>query len=79
MSLRVEHLSKRFGVKEALCGVTLEAREGEFVVLLGPSGCGKSTLLRIVAGLEEPDEGSVRLRGQDITHFEPRRRDGRTL
>jgi multiple sugar transport system ATP-binding protein len=75
MSLRVDNLAKRFGVKEALCGVTLEAREGEFVVLLGPSGCGKSTLLRIVAGLEEPDEGSVRLRGQDITHFEPRRRD----
>jgi multiple sugar transport system ATP-binding protein len=75
MSLRVENLSKRFGVKEALCGVTLEAWEGEFVVLLGPSGCGKSTLLRIVAGLEEPDQGSVCLGGRDITHFEPRRRD----
>jgi multiple sugar transport system ATP-binding protein len=75
MSLRVENLSKRFGVKEALHSVTLEARAGEFVVLLGPSGCGKSTLLRIVAGLEEPDNGSVTLRGQDITHFEPRRRD----
>jgi multiple sugar transport system ATP-binding protein len=75
MSLRVEDLSKRFGVKEALRSVTLEAGEGEFVVLLGPSGCGKSTLLRIVAGLEEPDEGTVRLRGQDITRIEPRRRD----
>ena len=60
MSLRVENISKRFGAKEALRGVTLEAREGEFVVLLGPSGCGKSTLLRIIAGLEEPDEGTVR-------------------
>jgi multiple sugar transport system ATP-binding protein len=75
MSLQVEHIGKRFGEKEALRGVTLEARDGEFVVLLGPSGCGKSTLLRIVAGLEEADEGSVRLRGRDITHFEPRRRD----
>jgi multiple sugar transport system ATP-binding protein len=75
MSLQLENLTKRFGAKEALRGVTLEAREGEFVVLLGPSGCGKSTLLRIIAGLEEPDEGSVRLRGQDITPFEPRRRD----
>jgi multiple sugar transport system ATP-binding protein len=75
MSLRVENLTKRFGVKDALRGVTLEARAGEFVVLLGPSGCGKSTLLRIIAGLEEPDEGSVRLRGRDITHVEPRRRD----
>jgi ABC-type sugar transport system ATPase subunit len=52
MSLRVEDLGKRFGVKDALCGVTLEARDAEFVVLLGPSGCGKSTLLRIVAGLK---------------------------
>src|SRR5580704_6712571 len=75
MSLRVENISKRFGVKDALRGVTLEAREGEFVVLLGPSGCGKSTLLRIIAGLEEPDQGTVLLGGKDITRVEPRRRD----
>jgi multiple sugar transport system ATP-binding protein len=75
MSLRVENISKRFGVKDALRGVTLEANEGEFVVLLGPSGCGKSTLLRIIAGLEEPDDGTVRLGGVDITPLEPRRRD----
>src|SRR5580698_9820507 len=75
MSLRVENISKRFGAKEALHGVTLEARDGEFVVLLGPSGCGKSTLLRIIAGLEEPDEGGVRLGDRDITRMEPRDRD----
>jgi multiple sugar transport system ATP-binding protein len=75
MSLRVENITKRFGVKDALRGVTLEAREGEFVVLLGPSGCGKSTLLRIIAGLEEPDAGTVNLGGIDITRVEPRRRD----
>jgi multiple sugar transport system ATP-binding protein len=75
MSLHVEDIGKRFGAMEALRGVTLEAREAEFVVLLGPSGCGKSTLLRIIAGLEQPDEGSVRLRGLDITRVEPRRRD----
>jgi multiple sugar transport system ATP-binding protein len=75
MSLRVENISKRFGMKDALRGVTLEAREGEFVVLLGPSGCGKSTLLRIIAGLEEPDAGTVNLGGIDITRLEPRRRD----
>src|ERR1700722_9933712 len=75
MSLRVENIAKRFGVKEPLRGVTLEAREGEFVVLLGPSGCGKSTLLRIIAGLEEPDQGTVLLGGKDITRVEPRRRD----
>jgi multiple sugar transport system ATP-binding protein len=75
MSLRLENITKRFGVKDALRGLTLEAGEGEFVVLLGPSGCGKSTLLRIIAGLEEPDEGVVRLRGRDITRLDPRHRD----
>ena len=75
MSLRVENVVKRFGDKQALRGVTVEAREGEFVVLLGPSGCGKSTLLRIIAGLEEPDGGTVTLQGRDITRLEPRRRD----
>jgi len=75
MSLRVENITKRFGVKPALRGVTLEALDGEFVVLLGSSGCGKSTLLRIIAGLEEPDEGTVLLGGHDITRVEPRRRD----
>src|SRR5271168_1899531 len=75
MSVRVENISKRFGVKDALRGVTLETRDGEFVVLLGPSGCGKSTLLRIIAGLEEPDQGTVRLHGRDITALDPSRRD----
>jgi multiple sugar transport system ATP-binding protein len=75
MSLRVENITKRFGEKPALRGVTLEAEDGEFVVLLGPSGCGKSTLLRIIAGLEEPDEGRVLLNGNDITRLEPRSRD----
>lgn len=75
MSLLVENIAKRFGAKDALRGVTLEAGDGEFVVLLGPSGCGKSTLLRIIAGLEEPDQGLVRLHGRDITQNEPSRRD----
>src|SRR5438046_2237254 len=75
MSLRVENIVKRFGPKQALGGVTLEADAGEFVVLLGPSGCGKSTLLRIIAGLEEPDQGVVTLQGRDITRLDPAKRD----
>jgi multiple sugar transport system ATP-binding protein len=75
MSLRVDNISKRFGPKDALRGVTLETQDGEFVVLLGPSGCGKSTLLRIIAGLEEPDQGAVTLHGRDITQIDPSRRD----
>jgi multiple sugar transport system ATP-binding protein len=75
MSLCVENITKRFGPKDALRGVTLETQDGEFVVLLGPSGCGKSTLLRIIAGLEEPDQGAVTLHGRDITQVDPSRRD----
>jgi putative ABC transport system ATP-binding protein len=53
----------------ALRGVDLEVACGEFVALMGPSGCGKSTLLHIAAGLDRPDEGSVRLAGREITEL----------
>ncbi len=54
-------LSKRFGNLKAVDGVTLQAADGEFLTLLGPSGCGKTTTLRMVAGLEEPTSGSIRI------------------
>jgi multiple sugar transport system ATP-binding protein len=75
VDLCVDGVTKRFGEKTAVDGLSLTAREGEFVVLLGPSGCGKSTLLRVVAGLEAPDSGSVRMGALDITALEPRERD----
>ena len=75
LELTIDGITKRFGGKAAVDRLSLTAREGEFVVLLGPSGCGKSTLLRVVAGLEEPDAGSVRMGGRDITRLEPRDRD----
>jgi multiple sugar transport system ATP-binding protein len=55
--------------------VSLEIRDGEFMVLLGPSGCGKTTLLRMVAGLELPDSGSVAIGGRDITYLPPQSRN----
>lgn len=58
MSIEVHHLSKTFGNFAALRDVSLTVRTGELVALLGPSGSGKTTLLRIIAGLEQPDEGS---------------------
>lgn len=75
MQLEIEHITKRFGAREAVTNVSLTAGDGEFVVLLGPSGCGKSTLLRMIAGLETPDQGAIRLAGNDITHREARDRD----
>ncbi len=54
-------IGKRFGAVEVLHGVDLDVAPGTVVALLGPSGCGKTTLLRIIAGLERPDAGEVRL------------------
>jgi iron(III) transport system ATP-binding protein len=59
--LFIEHLEKRFGVVRAIDGVTLEVEDGELVTLLGPSGCGKTTTLNCLAGLETPDQGTIRV------------------
>lgn len=66
MSLEIADVSKQFGRFPALNGVSLFAEDGEFLALLGPSGSGKTTLLRIIAGLETPDGGSVKYRGEDL-------------
>jgi putative spermidine/putrescine transport system ATP-binding protein len=70
----VGNLSKHFGPVAALDDITLDVRSGEFVALLGPSGCGKTTLLRCIAGLEQPDSGSVAIGGEDVTRHPPRKR-----
>ncbi len=59
----------------AVDDVTLEVRDGEFMVLVGPSGCGKSTLLRMIAGLEEVTAGAVSIGERDVTDLAPRHRD----
>lgn len=58
---------------KALGGVNLKVEDGEFVCLVGPSGCGKSTFLRIVAGLENPDEGQILFDGKPVTTTGPER------
>ena len=73
--LAVDGLEKRFGGVAALAGVTLEAREGELLVVVGPSGCGKSTLLRCIAGLEVVDAGTVTIGGRDVTSLRPAARN----
>ena len=75
MRCEARGIKKSFGVTSILKGVDLEIPEGSFAVLVGPSGCGKSTLLRLVAGLEEADEGVIRIAGRDVTNLPPRERD----
>jgi putative spermidine/putrescine transport system ATP-binding protein len=70
----VEGLSKRFGTTSALDAVSLAIPDGSFVALLGPSGCGKTTFLRLLAGLETPSAGRIRIGGIDVTDLAPERR-----
>jgi multiple sugar transport system ATP-binding protein len=73
--LVLERVSKRFGQTKAVSELSLRVGDGEFVVLLGPTGAGKTTTLRLAAGLESPDEGSVRIAGIDVTSQPPAARD----
>jgi iron(III) transport system ATP-binding protein len=74
--LEVEGLTRRFqpGEAPAVDRVSLTLGEGEVLALLGPSGCGKTTTLRMIGGLEAPDAGTIRLRGQDVTDLPTERR-----
>lgn len=65
--LSVEELHVRYGLVEALRGVSLAARAGSITVVLAPNGAGKSTLFRAVAGLHEPSAGRITLEGTDVT------------
>jgi len=61
--------------RRAVDRLNLEIADGEFLVLVGPSGCGKTTSLRMLAGLEEVDEGTIRIDGKDVVNLPPRSRD----
>lgn len=74
MTLEAINVSKRFGAHRALNNISVRIRDGELVALLGPSGGGKTTLLRVLAGLEMPDEGSVKIHDQDVTPNGPHAR-----
>jgi ABC-type Fe3+/spermidine/putrescine transport system ATPase subunit len=73
-ALSTRGVTKRFGSVAAVDAVDLDLPAGSFFSLLGPSGCGKTTLLRMIAGLEQPDEGSILVDGQEITRLPPERR-----
>ena len=66
--VELDGIAKRWNGALGVEGISMRIPEGAFVALLGPSGCGKSTTLRLLAGLEEPDEGHIRIDGRDVTH-----------
>ncbi|MDY0164192.1 MAG: ATP-binding cassette domain-containing protein [Desulfobotulus sp.] len=73
--LVLKNVEKKLGGIPVLSGVNLEIAAGELLVCVGPSGSGKSTLLRLIAGLDQPDAGSLRLGGEDITRRSPEKRN----
>ncbi len=75
MSIEIAGVSKAFGAQRVLKDVSLSLPGGELTALLGPSGCGKTTLLRILAGLEAPDAGEVRVAGEAVTDRSARERN----
>ena len=78
-SLSISGIRKTFGkgekTVEVLKRIDIEVAPGEFLILVGPSGCGKSTLLNLIAGLDEPTEGEIRIGGRNVVGVQPAQRD----
>ncbi|SVD57626.1 uncharacterized protein METZ01_LOCUS410480, partial [marine metagenome] len=73
--LVLDQVVKRFGEHTAVDGVNLQIAKGEFLAIMGPSGCGKTTTLRMIAGLELPSKGEIRLNGTRMNELKPWQRD----
>src|SRR4051795_13050698 len=73
--VEIRAVSKAFKKTQAVRDLSLTVGDGEFVALLGPTGAGKTTTLRLIAGLEMPDRGSIRIGGRDVTGDAPADRD----
>jgi len=73
-SVRLENLTKRFDRVTAVNNVSLDIANGEFFAMTGPNGCGKTTILRLIAGLTEPDSGSIRIGDRLVNNLKPEER-----
>src|SRR5437762_4076064 len=73
--IRMQGIVKTFGKTTAIKEISLDVKDGEFIVLVGPSGCGKTTLLRCIAGLEDVTEGTILIEGRDVTDVDAKHRD----
>src|SRR5829696_5568645 len=78
-SVELRSVTKRFGGLVAVDDLSLELARGAFFTLLGPSGCGKTTTLRMIAGFERPDEGEIRIEGEDVAQLPPHKRPTNTV
>jgi multiple sugar transport system ATP-binding protein len=73
--LKIKNLKKSFGNITVISNISFEVSEGEFCILLGPSGCGKTTVLRLIAGLEQQDEGEIFIASKEVSNLTPKERD----
>lgn len=72
-ALELQGITKSYDTVQVLQKINLTVEEGEFICLLGPSGCGKTTLLRIIAGLLDPTDGDIVIRGRKVTALRDRK------
>lgn len=79
MYLELSHLKKSFEGREVVRDLSLSLEQGQMLCILGASGCGKTTTLNMIGGFLDPDSGTVRLDGQDITHIPPEQRPVTTV
>ena len=73
--ISLKNLKKSFGKTEVIHDLSIDVKDGELIVIVGPSGCGKSTLLRMVAGLEDANQGEIIIDGKKVNELEPMSRN----
>lgn len=73
--LTIKNLKKSFGNTVVINDISFDVQEGEFCILLGPSGCGKTTVLRLIAGLEQKDQGKIYIGDKEVSNLSPKERD----